>query len=442
MADQQFFNAVAAVWGIPAPGPANLFQHPAFVELAEMCRARFGGHSLTFSLSAALDNLGLHSRFRGQPELAETAESAGWQLATALSRQRGRRRYLCPLDLADDLPPLNFGLARLGQFSTTEISSLFDQRRLERHYPRWPLDAARLAQFNWLVVEEEYDLDPNHERRAVPILFADLRQDLGEVNPHRSIFPPAVEDALLGLSLLPWEQWSSRIMQETEWRGFRIPWAYTVDDDLCLRPARPPDPDTLTWQPYFVPDGWGGEEERERPVYLTLADEAQPTISRLDNQAWARLMEARDKPLFETPIAHFMVKAFQSEKMDEFLSHITAIEAAVGVVGDHKRNKRHPLDRHKLNATKRLKARIAGLLMDPAAGQQFSDLFDLRSGFVHGRGGLLPISTRDRVRARELARRIVVALVDLAGHMSGTREDAMLTLLDKGALLLGGNPGP
>jgi hypothetical protein len=81
-------------------------------------------------------------------------------------------------------------------------------------------------------------------------------------------------------------------------------------------------------------------------------------------------------------------------------------------------------------------ARMAGLLNDAQAAQAYKDLFELRSAYVHGRGGLQKVSTPERVRARILARRVARAHVDVAAQPTRPREDIMSDLLTKGAPLL------
>src|SRR3546814_6072477 len=86
----------------------------------------------------------------------------------AYRRTTTLRRHLCPLDLADELPPLSFGNARVEQFGADELASLFDAARLARNFPNQILDVKRLAQIHWLVVEEEIEIDPRPEARTAP----------------------------------------------------------------------------------------------------------------------------------------------------------------------------------------------------------------------------------------------------------------------------------
>ncbi|WP_245306074.1 hypothetical protein [Bradyrhizobium sp. LTSP849] len=308
---------------------------------------------------------------------------------------------------------------------------MFDASRLLRNFPGKPLETTRLAQFQWLSVEEEVEVDSRPDARAVPGLFMDLSRDLGEIEPHLGRFPPAVEDALFFLLLAPWEKWST--LPEVDWRGFRVPWICTVDDDLFVRPDPAPSADSLTLEPWLVEDRSGQEIELERPTKLPLDEAAEAGLLDFTDEAWRKLEAARSTPLFETPIAHFIVRAFLADGMDEVMAHMTAIEAALGLEMDHRKWLRPKADPHKkVSATDRVAARMAALLNKAASGQSYKDLFELRSSYVHGRAGLQKVSTPFRVRARGLARDVASALVDVAAQPVRPRADALNELLDRG----------
>ncbi|WP_244548806.1 hypothetical protein [Bradyrhizobium canariense] len=349
----------------------------------------------------------------------------------AFARRTTLRRHMCPLDLADKLPQLMFGRARVGSFSAAELEAMFDAPRLARNFPDKPLETRRFAQFQWLVVEEEVNVDPRPEARSIPALFMDMSRDIGEIEPHLGRFPPAVEAALFFLLLAPWEQWST--MPEVDWRGFRVPWIYTVDDDLLVRPDPTPSVDSLTLEPWIVEDGSGQEIELERPTTLPLGGAAEVGLVRFTDIAWNELQAAQATTLFETPIVHFLVRAFLADGMDEVMAHMTAIEAALGLEMDHKKWMRQKPDPHrKVSPRDRVAARIAALLNDTARARCYIDLFELRSGFVHGRAGLQRVSTPSRVSARSLASDVARALVNMAVQPVGTRAVVLNNLLDKG----------
>ena len=309
------------------------------------------------------------------------------------------------------------------------------RRELARNFPTLPLESKRLAQFHWLVVEEEVEIDPRPEARATPFMFVNMGRDFGEIELHLGRFPPPVESALFFLLLAGWEEWST--MQEVDWRGFRVPWIYTLDEDLFVRPVRPPNPDSLTLEPWIVEDHWGEEIELERPSTLPLDDRAKTELELFTDATWTELQAARTTPLFETPVVHFLVRAFLADGIDEVMAHMTAIEAALGLEMDHKRKLRPKPDPHpKPSATERVAARIGAALTDATAVRDYKDLFELRTAFVHGRAGLQKISTPQRVLARNLARRVACALVTLAGKSPRPRADVLADLLDQGIVYL------
>lgn len=436
-ASSSMIAAVEALWRIPRPGPDNLLAAPSFVALSELCQAEYGGGKPVFALSTAVRALGLPCHLPANcADLSLDPVSAANAIHEAYNRKTTLRRHLCPLDLADELPTLSFGNARVAEFSADELADLFDAPRLARNFHNQPFEAKRLAQFHWLVVEEEIVLDPRPEARSSPFMYMTFDRDFGEIDPHVGRFPPAVEAALFFLLLAPWERWST--MQEIDWRGFRVPWIHTVDDDLFIRPSPPPSADSLSLEPWIVQDDWGDDIELERPTALRLDEDATSGLSLFTDSAWRELETARATGLFETPVAHFLVRAFLADGMDEVMAHMTAIEAAVGLEMDHKKWLRPKPDPHKKvsSATDRVAARIAAVMNDRGCVQAYKDLFELRSTFVHGRAGLQKVSTAQRVMARSLARGVARGLVDVALQNARPRTDVMADLLSRGVQFL------
>jgi len=433
-ADQALLDAVDTLWQIRPPGPENLWSSTAFVELKTLLVQRYANGRATFGMEVALGNvlrsLGIpclqSRRICYQPLGLHEVASA---IALQFERTTVRRRYLCPLDLAEDIPFLHFGCAKVGRFSAHELDDLFDAPRLARHFPDISLDTPKLSQFHWLVVDEDVDSLASPASRALPFLEMNLSADLGEINPYGGRFPPAVESALFFMLLAPWEQWAE--MKSVDWRGFRLPWIYTQSDDLCVAPAIPPDPSALSWVPRTYTDKWGEPIELEEPQALPLDADAVLGIQELTDSKWIALQEAKKSELFETPVEHFLVRAFLAEGIDEVLAHLTVVEAALGLEADHRRKLRTSKEHSKLSSTQRVAARLSAALMDVKAAQDYQDLFDVRSRFVHGRAGLKPISTEHRVLARSLARRAAASLVGLASG-GASRDVTMAQLLNHG----------
>ena len=242
-ADKSLVAALQALWDIPPPGSQNLWSSREFVALKELLTKRYYSGKSTFGLEVSIGNaLGRwaamqhpHLSNQSMPDMAKVAGL----LAHEFQRTTTKRRYLCPLDMADELPSFQFGNARMGRFADTELEVLFNAPRLERCYPDMQLDAQRLSQFHWMVVEEDVSVRSDRAIASSP----------GWISPSERIwarlFPTAgasaaVERALFFLLLAPWEDWAE--MTEVDWRGFRLPWVYTLDDDLCAFPHPPPHP--------------------------------------------------------------------------------------------------------------------------------------------------------------------------------------------------------
>jgi hypothetical protein len=338
--------AVEELWRIRPPGPDNLFTAPAFVRLAASIREGYhpdmDQRVFPAALGNALRSLGLPCWLpANRQRLSLPAATAAMMLHAALRARHSRRSHLIPLDHADDLPTLKFGPARLRRFRPEELRELVEAERLKRVFPEAEFDAERFSEFQWLVIEETVDHHAKPpEERAVPFLFEVVNPDYGRIEPHKGQFPDVVEDALFFLLLAPWEDWSQ--YPQVDWRGFRVPWVYTADDDLFVQPQRPSSPDDLRWEPQAT-DASGEVVEDERPAFLPL----KPVDLRCWNeQSWRMTAKARKSPLFETPVVHFVVRAFLADGVDEMLAHLTAIEAALGLQADYKKSMRPKPDRH------------------------------------------------------------------------------------------------
>lgn len=124
-------------------------------------------------------------------------------------------------------------------------------------------------------------------------------------------------------------------------------------------------------------------------------------------------------------LAHFFVRAFSSEGIDEFLGHVIAIEAALGMVRDHDRRSRPKAGGKDVSATERGARRIATLTGATTKADDFNRIFKLRSDFVHGKHVGL-ISPSERTMARSLAREVVNKLVEAAVTEPGVGREQYL----------------
>jgi hypothetical protein len=437
--DTRVREAVRAIWAVGTKPVGGLWKVPEFDQLKKACADRYEQGKVTFGLTFALDHalksLGIPClSSEGTPTDPIDPIQAYTLLDRAFTRTTTRRRYICPLDLAENIPPLTFGDARIDRFDASQLEELFDKPRLARYYPNLSFDSSRFSQFYWLVVEEEVPVTVSVGGRSIPSSSM-MSRDLGEIDPHESRFPTAVENALFFLLLAPWEDWS--VMTEVDWRGFRIPWIYQLDDDLFVAPAEPRNPDSLSWEPKFRHDEWGEVEETEGPVELRLTAEASGLLLGRNQEHWSEFRYASSSSLFDTPVIHFLVRAFLANGIDEFMAHLTAVEAALGLQSDYRAKER--VNHVRKGPSERVSLRLAAALEDPSAAKVYEELFDLRSAFIHGRGGLKRISTVQRVQARTIAARAAAALVRLCREPVRPRDAVLAELLDQGVQLAAGN---
>ena len=429
-------DALSRLWSLHPIDPNVLFKTPAFVCLRAICQDSYANtgweQTLNFALLYALHSLGLPCL---QP-LTPTSTLSVPEVARALDRAFRLESvvwtHLCPINLASDLPPLKFGPAELRHFSSKELHNLFGWEQLTRHYPSGLPDLSDLSQFQWLVVSETRRTESTASARALPAFESILSApDPARIDPHTNQLPTAVERALLFLLLAPWEDWAE--MPGIDWRGFTMPWVYSRCDDLFVRPPLPRSAHSLSWEPRMGTNRFGEEVEWEAPVELPLRDTVAQLPGILSKTAWADLQAALRSPLFETPVAHFLVRAYLADGIDEFLAHLTTLEAALGTKRDYLPRPKADPHKHLGGATQRMAARISGLLGSPDHGKMYSRLFDQRSAFLHGRP-VQSISVDDRISARRLARRVIQKLIEVAEASAiGSREDWLGTLLAKGA---------
>jgi hypothetical protein len=407
-------EAVAALWAVPPPGPRNLGSLPEFVRLRDTCLSLHSNACLEpFALRNALDALGLPCRPPpADSDLALNAGAAASHLHGALKRRTGHHLYLCPLDQTGDLPEFTFGRNRIAKFTAAGFANLINVPRLRRVNPTWTVSADLFSEFMWLVIDAPAEPDPYFELISKP-----MNSDFAAIEPHRLRVPNAVEGALFAILLAPWEDWVDN--DPGFWRPFEVPWVYSVDEHLFARRRPPPSADTLSgWHELDEPFGVTfvmPVRARLRQAAPSASDGIAAEISPwLTDQRWDDLVRAKNSPLFETPVQHFFTKAFlEQDPLDEFLAHVTTIEAALGLESDYpkKGQAKQGASRRK-GATKLLASRVSALL-GASGGKDYEELFNIRSKYLHGREmGAIP--GKSRLLARQLARKVVNALVEAA----------------------------
>lgn len=427
--------AIAELWQIKSPMPDNIFEHPAFVQLKKVCSDNYEGvdtFGFDTALLHALQSLGLPCRkSEGALDKHWSAIDVANKIDEAMRATDSERVHLVPLDMAGNLPEISFGPARIKQMSPAELRDLVDINRLKYTFPRLDFDAERFSEFTWLIIQENFILDPKIGSRSLPMFYEkgtsilDLSIDnLWSISPHKRRYPAIVEEVLFFLLLAPWEDWADQ--PEYEWRGFKVPWVYTIDRDIFTHLWKPPTPDTLTWSDACFTDKYGNAIEETVPYSLNSNDEATAGLLKWDQIYWDTVTLAKRSVLFETPITHFMVHAFLGEEIDEFLAHITAIEAALGQCKDYKNG----------GGSRNIKCRGTALLNDQNFALNYKNLFQKRSEYLHGRA-MDNIPADIRILARSTARKVISKLIQATKIGSiQSREKYMDDLCVKGDKLL------
>jgi hypothetical protein len=425
-APQKLTDAIAALWQGPPVDTLGSPHSPLLNKLAEICIELFPETAGTTGKSKSPDIQGVSwalvnaLRATGTPWALEDGvapfplapEKVSAVIAEAMLAREAQLIHLCPLDQADEWPALRFGPCEVRRLASHELSTIFQPARLRRHHSTYSFDAEAFAQFSWLIVKETRSLTQPVGSRALPFLYQPLDQPFGAIEPYTRAWPEVVEKAVFSLLLLPWECMME--YRAIEWRGFRIPWSYTVNSDPFARPALLPHPESLSWEPDILQDPSTGETiELERPVVLPLESDAGRQFSSVSDQWWKRVEAALASNLLNTLVVHFLVRAFSSDGIDEFLGHVITVEAALGMARDHDRRSRPKNGGKDIGATERVARRIATLTGVTAKADDFNRLFKLRSDFVHGKQVGL-ISPSERITARTLACEVVNKLVDAA----------------------------
>lgn len=439
-ASETLVEAVAALVRGPEPAFSFPTKNVALRKLTEAVCAeypeavskRLGRRPNTWATEHALLNAMLAFEVPWQSD-GEPAQAIADILDEALRRRDHQVLHLCPLNFADNFPEIEFGACKIKRFEPAELIRLLRFKNLSFvKNAEFEVDVRDLAEFQFLVVEERESLTIPIGERAAPYSYVSYSQDFARIEPYASDFPTYAQLAIFLMLLLPWEDMVED--SDFDWRGFTVRWVHSISDDPFKAPSKPPSRDTLTWETvrYADPDT-GESEESDEPGKFELKDSAYQEFSDLDVLLWNQIeatlrTNIQSLPAANPLVAHFLVRAFRSEGIDEFLAHMTAIEAALGLSSDYGIGGKPPKLPGNPRATARVARRVRALTGNASSDTDYANLFELRSQFVHGRV-VQHISGEDRIKARRLARIVARDLFNAAAAQPNVSREAFLSRL-------------
>jgi len=412
----------------PQDAVQDIINSKKYNELKAHCVAHYDSLKNTIFidnyLCRALCLAGVPCFVRGNINSEKIIEAA-IKLDAELTKTIAEKIYLSPLDCAGYIEPIHFGNAEIKTFSAEELYDILGQKQLERLFPHKKIDLERLSRFNWLMVRDTVTLIPDITKRNFSYLDIGFDHDYGAIKPYHHSYPKAFQYSLFSLLLAPWEHW---VESESDWRAFYIPWVHTVEDDLFVAQKLISDSDSLTWiEQIRIKNGELIEVSEPLEIDLSCGDDE------LGKHFHKQLFDHIDKAIKngfinEAAIHHFL-KAFLSRDIDEFLAHIVVIDACLGDSHELKNELESlKVGSNNLPKTGKLKYRLVGLLNDASVKNEIDNLYDLRSKYVHGRD-MEVINSKEKIQARSLARRTLMAIITIAGNNPEINKSEMLNML-------------
>lgn len=375
-----------------------------------------------------------------QKEKYFNSEQAAEKINNLIQKKQSVKRYICPLEYFNNLPKCVFGSAKIGKFSEEELFYFFDAKRLICLHPEDEKEIIKnieeYSQFYWMIFEESVELKDDFMNGPQ---FEETTKQL----IHQCRFPNNFQKEAATFLLAPWEEWET-ILGKTAWKFFKIPWVYEVDGNLFIPPCPLPSYQRFNYDIKLYEDSNGEVCEYEQPLQLDLITSDFDQASDLDLGQlplfFAEIFEKIDKNLFfgETAL-FFLINAYDSDGIYEFISHITAIEAAIGqqdsirVKGKNK--KLGQFKQYSIGITRIVAIRIAALLKDVEFYHQYIILFKLRSNFIHGSDEDQFINDDNKIKARRLTRMIVTSLLNLDAK-NQTKEEMLRKIFNDGVHFL------
>ena len=355
--------------------------------------------------------------FEGQPpDAGETAAA----LHFAFLRQSIRRTYLVPLDrlsLEDrssgsrhEVTSIRFGPNEIVRLHRDELARRVPIDALARFGARYRFPIAELDGFCWLATSHTEPAGALERRTWLNVLSTALA-DVDTVGLFRSTFPTPVENALFVLLLL-----LVKDPRETPWQPFRVPWIFSVTDDLFSDPFPPPDAAVLSRR--IDGDEHHQFEAPDESEVFEFGDRRRESLQRRWNDLETMLERTdTDEANFHPLTSHFFVKALSEHGVDEILANLSCLEATLQLKGKRGRTA--------------LKQRYVHLVRHDEAIQWLNEAYRLRDDYLHSLADpKLRLSWTHLARTRWAVATAVGQYLDFAVQRPELNRSQLLRQLD------------
>ena len=317
-------TAIEDLWHLSTPSEERVKGSRAFHALEDRCRSVYldldssrlaqspSGKVSSMVLRRALQNF---FRWNGAPwfegEASDVDETAA-ALHSAFRRQSNRRTYLVPLDrlsLEDrssggrrEVASVRFGPNEVVRLDRDELAGRVPVDALARFGARYRFPTDDLDGFCWLATSCTKPAGPLERRTWLNALNITMA-DVGTVGLFRSAFPTPVENALFVPLLI-----LVKDPQDTPWKPFRVPWIFSVTDDVFSDPGTAPDASALSFQ--VVGDEQSHFEVPDQSEIFEFGDRRREALWSRWNDLETMLTRADTyKANFHPLTRHFFVKA-------------------------------------------------------------------------------------------------------------------------------------
>ena len=376
--------AIEDLWRLSMPSEERIYGSRAFRVLEDTCRSVYLGLEesrlvrppsikVTPSvLSRALQNF---FRWNGAPWFGDRTPDTGETAATmhrAFLRRTIHRTYLVPLDrlfLEDrssgrrnEVTSVRFGLNEIVRLQRDDLSRRVPVDALGRFGARYQFPTVELDGFCWLATSRTEQAGPLERRTWLDLLNTNLAE-VDTVGLFRSTYPTPVENALLVLLLILLKD-----PREIPWQPFRVPWIFSVTDDLFSDPVAPPDVSALSR--HIVGDEHDHFEVPDKSEIFEFGDRRRKALQGRWNDLETLLARAdTDAANFHPLMRHFFVKALSEHGVDEIISNLSCLEATLQLKRDRNRNP--------------LKHRYARIVANDEAALWLTAAYRLRDDYLH-----------------------------------------------------------